>query len=72
MSYESRLKQEMDWKSMLATKEREGREKGRQEGKREIIENLIVEKDWSDEEIAEISSVSAAFVRQIRKTLLSR
>jgi predicted transposase YdaD len=45
---------------------REGEAKGREEGKRKEVENLIVKLGLSDEQVAEVAEVSVDFVKKVR------
>ncbi|MNT85857.1 hypothetical protein D3C72_2260760 [compost metagenome] len=53
-----------------------GIEKGRQEERAhksfEFVERLIEKSGWSDEQIADVASVSVAYVNEVRKELASR
>ena len=88
MSYEASLKRKWDWESVLMTSQRISREegiekgieigteKGRVEGKEakssEVVENLILEFDLSNEDISKMAKVSIAFVQEIRENLKNK
>jgi predicted transposase YdaD len=48
---------------------RRGEAKGREEGKMEEVENLIVKLGFSNEQAAEVAGVSVDFVEKVRATL---
>jgi len=47
----------------------EGREEGREKEQIKVVTNLIMQSDWSDEQIADIAEVPVSFVKSVRNGL---